>query len=174
MEIGPGKDAPKKVNAIIEIPKGSSIKYEMDEETGLIKVDRILHTAMFYPYNYGFIPGTRSADGDPSDIMVISTASFAPGTLVQARPIGLLMMKDEEGIDTKIMAVPMEKVDPEYKDTKDIMSLSEHTMSMITHFFMYYKSLEPGKWVELSGWKGAKEAEEYILSAIGKEKARRA
>ncbi len=174
MEIGPGKDAPKKTNAIVEIPKGSSVKYELDEETGMMKVDRILHTAMFYPYNYGFIPGTRSDDGDPSDIMVISTASFAPGTLVQARPIGLLMMKDEGGIDTKIMAVPLEKVDPEYKDVKDITDLTEHTRNVIIHFFMYYKSLEPGKWVELGGWKGAKDAEEYIKAAIAKEKDRRA
>ena len=170
MNIGPGKEAPKKVNVYIEIPKGSNVKYELDQETNTIKVDRILHTAMYYPYNYGFIPGTRSDDGDPSDIMVISTASFAPGTFLDARPIGLLMMEDEAGIDTKVMALPTGKVDPDYKDVNDIMELGEHTRELIVHFFTYYKSIEPGKWVKLSGWKGAKEAKEYIAKAIAKEK----
>ena len=100
MKLITGKDAPKKVNAFIEIPKGSNIKYELDEASGVMKVDRILHTAMFYPYNYGFIAGTKGDDGDPLVIMVISNASFASGTFVVARPIGLLLMKDEEGIDT--------------------------------------------------------------------------
>lgn len=173
MEIGPGKDAPKKVNVFVEIPKGSSIKYEYDEETKMIRVDRILHTAMFYPYNYGFVPGTLGEDGDPLDIMVISSASFSPGTIVSARPIGVLLMKDEEGIDTKIMAVPTEKVDPSYKSLKEIGDLPEQTREIISHFFTYYKSLEPGKWVELGGWKGSKEAEEYISKAIQRAKKRK-
>ncbi|MGC8479623.1 MAG: inorganic diphosphatase [Candidatus Micrarchaeia archaeon] len=170
MKLTCGKDAPKKVNAFIEIPKGSNIKYEVDEESGLIKVDRILHTAMFYPYNYGFIAGTKGEDGDPLDIMVISNSSFAPGTFVVVKPIGLLLMKDEEGIDTKIMAVPVEKVDPDFKTISNISELSEHTKNMISHFFKYYKSLEPGKWAEVSGWEDASKAHEYINKAIADAK----
>jgi inorganic pyrophosphatase len=170
MKLSIGKDAPKKVNAFIEIPKGSNIKYELDEDSGVMKVDRILHTAMFYPYNYGFIAGTKGEDGDPLDIMVISNSSFAPGTFITARPIGLLLMKDEEGIDTKIMAVPVEKVDPDFKTINDISDLNEHTKDMISHFFKYYKSLEPGKWAEVSGWEGVNKAHEYILKAINDAK----
>ncbi len=166
MKLTTGKDAPKKVNAFIEIPKGSNVKYELDESSGVMKVDRILHTAMFYPYNYGFIAGTKGEDGDPLDIMVISNSAFSSGTFVVAKPIGLLLMKDEEGIDTKIMAVPIDKVDPDFKTINDISDLSEHTKNMISHFFKYYKSLEPGKWAEVSGWEGANKAHEYILKAM--------
>ncbi|MEM0201140.1 MAG: inorganic diphosphatase [Candidatus Micrarchaeaceae archaeon] len=166
MKLTTGKDAPKKVNAFIEISKGSNVKYELDESSGIIKVDRILHTAMFYPYNYGFIAGTKGEDGDPLDIMVISNSSFNTGTFVVAKPIGLLLMKDEEGIDTKIIAVPTEKVDPDYKSINDISDLNEHTKNMISHFFKYYKSLEPGKWAEVSGWEGASKAYEHILKAM--------
>ena len=154
------------VNAFIEIPKGSNIKYELDESSGIMKVDRILHTAMFYPYNYGFIAGTNGEDGDPLDIMVISNSSFSPGTFVIARPVGLLLMKDEEGIDTKIIAVPVEKVDPDFKTISNISDLSEHTKEMISHFFKYYKSLEPGKWAEVSGWEGAEKAYELIKDSL--------
>lgn len=166
MKLGIGKDFPKKVNAFIEIPKGSNIKYELDESSGIMKVDRILHTAMFYPYNYGFIAGTNGEDGDPLDIMVISNSSFSPGTFVIARPVGLLLMKDEEGIDTKIIAVPVEKVDPDFKTISNISDLSEHTKEMISHFFKYYKSLEPGKWAEVSGWEGAEKAYELIKDSL--------
>ncbi|MCL5008479.1 MAG: inorganic diphosphatase [Candidatus Marsarchaeota archaeon] len=162
MSIGIGKDAPKKVNAFIEIPKGSNVKYELDEETQMIKVDRILHTSMVYPYNYGFVAGTKGEDGDPLDIMVISTAPFATGTFVAAKPIGNLLMKDEEGIDTKVIAVPTEKVDPDFGKINDISELGEHTKNMISHFFSYYKSLEPGKWAEVSGWEGAEKAQALI------------
>ena len=105
LKLDAGEETPKKVRAFIEIPKGSHIKYEYDEKTGFIKVDRILHTSMVYPYNYGFVPGTLGEDGDPLDIMVISNESFAPGTTVIVKPVGVLLMKDEEGIDTKVMAV---------------------------------------------------------------------
>lgn len=166
MKADTGKDAPKKVNAFIEIPKASCVKYEYDEESEAMRVDRILHTSMVYPHNYGFIPDTLGEDGDPLDIMVISSVPFAPGVLVSARPIGLLQMKDEAGVDTKIMAVPDVKIDPEYKSIEEVSDLAEHTRSAISHFFSYYKSLEPGKWVELGGWKGAKEARELILKSI--------
>ena len=166
-----GKDAPKKVNAFIEIPKESNVKYEIDEETGILRVDRILHTAMVYPYNYGFVAGTKGEDGDPLDIMVISKGKFLPNTVISVRPIGLLLMKDEEGVDTKIMSVPSEKIDPDYKDVKDISDLTEHDRNMMAHFFSYYKSLEPGKWAEVSGWEGAEKAYKEIENAIARAKS---
>ena len=171
IKIDAGKDAPKVVNALIEIPKGSGIKYEYDAKREIIKVDRILHTSMVYPYNYGFIPGTLGEDGDPIDILVITGSSFYPGTLVSVRPIGALLMKDEEGIDTKLVAVPIEKVDPDMKGVNDVKDLNEHAKKMIGHFFSYYKSIEPGKWAEVGGWVGADEAYKSISSAI--ERARK-
>ncbi len=166
LKLDAGEDAPKKVRAFIEIPKGSRIKYEYDEKTGLIKVDRILHTSMVYPYNYGFVPGTLGEDGDPLDIMVISVESFAPGTTVMVKPVGVLLMKDEEGIDTKVMAVPVEKVDPDYGAVSDVGGLGEHTKAMIGHFFSYYKSIEPGKWAKVEGWDNAARAQDFVKKAI--------
>ncbi len=173
LKLDAGADAPKSVRAFIEIPKGSSVKYEYDEKTGFIKADRILHTAMYYPYNYGFIPGTLGEDGDPLDIMVISNGSFAPGTTVMARPVGVLLMKDEEGIDTKIMAVPMEKIDPDFAGVKDAGDLNEHIKALIGHFFSYYKSIEPGKWAKVEGWDGAERAYEFIKKAMEREKEKK-
>jgi inorganic pyrophosphatase len=170
LELDAGEDAPKKVRVFIEIPKGSNIKYEHDEKTGFIKVDRILHTSMVYPFNYGFVPGSLGEDGDPLDIMVISSASFAPGTTVMARPIGALLMKDEEGVDTKIMAVPLEKIDPEFSGITDAKDLPKHTRDMIGHFFSYYKSIEPGKWAEVSGWASADEAFDFVNKAVARAK----
>ncbi|MDE1768156.1 MAG: inorganic diphosphatase [Candidatus Micrarchaeota archaeon] len=161
-----GSEAPKKVTAFIEIPKGSHIKYEKDEESGLIKVDRILHTSMVYPYNYGFVPGTLGEDGDPIDIMVISTGTFVPGVIINVRPVAVLMMKDEEGVDSKIMAVPVEKVDPDYAHVEDVNDLGEHTKALIGHFFSYYKSIEPGKWAKVEGWENAAKAQDLINKAI--------
>lgn len=173
LKLDAGAEAPKKVTAFIEIPKGSNIKYEMDEHTGLIKVDRILHTSMVYPFNYGFIPGTWGEDEDPLDIMVISSGTFLPGTTVAVRPIGVLLMKDEEGIDTKIMAVPTEKIDPEFANVKDTKDLNEHTKALIGHFFSYYKSIEPGKWAKVEGWDSADRAIGFIKRAMKREKDRK-
>lgn len=170
MKLEAGSDAPKKVNVFIEIPKGSNIKYEYDEKSGLVKVDRILHTSMNYPYNYGFVPGTLGEDGDPIDIMVVSTASFAPGTYITAIPIAVLMMRDEEGVDSKIIAVPTEKVDPDFGVLKGMKDLNEHTRNMIGHFFSYYKSIEPGKWAKVEGWEDAAKAQSLINDAIKRAK----
>jgi inorganic pyrophosphatase len=170
LKIDAGKGAPDKVRAFIEIPKGSGVKYELDEETGLIKVDRILYTSMSYPYNYGFVPGTLGEDGDPLDIMVISATAFNSGTTVMVRPIGVLLMKDEEGVDTKVMAVPIDKVDPEMSSIKDVKDLNESVKTKIVHFYSYYKSVEPGKWVKLEGWESAAKAHEYINKAIERAK----
>lgn len=162
----PGKNAPETVNVIIEIPRGTNVKYEYDIENKIMKVDRILYTAMSYPFNYGFVPGTMGGDGDPLDIVVISNTPFSTGVLVEARPIGVLLTKDEEGIDSKVIAVAGKKIDPEYADVNDIADLPEALKKKIGHFYSYYKSIEPGKWVEIAGWKGAKDAKEEIRKAI--------
>jgi inorganic pyrophosphatase len=166
----PGKKAPDIVNVVIEIPKGSNVKYEYREESGMMEVDRILFTAMTYPFNYGFVPGTMGGDNDPLDIVVLSSASFSTNTLVKARPIGVLLTKDEEGIDSKVIAVPIEKVDPEFANVKDIKDLPESLTKKIGHFYSYYKSIEPGKWVEVTGWKGATDAKAEIKKAIAAKK----
>lgn len=172
-ELDAGKDAPKEVVTFIEISKGSNVKYEMDEEHGVMKVDRILHTSMVYPWNYGFVPGTLGEDGDPLDMMVISTAAFVPGSIVKVRPIGVLLMKDEEGVDSKIMAVPTGKIDPDFKDVNDISQMPQHLKDMIGHFFSYYKSIEPGKWAKVEGWKGSKEAQEFVTAAMQRAKKKK-
>ena len=170
MDVKIGDEAPKKVNAFIEIPKGSNVKYEYDEKNEIIKVDRILHTSMVYPYNYGFVPETLGEDGDPLDIMVITATPFLPNTIVSVRPIGVLLMKDEEGIDTKVMSVPSEKIDPASKSINDAKDLDAHTKDMISHFFSYYKSIEPGKWAKTEGWRGADEARKFIEAAFDRLK----
>ena len=164
--LGPGKKAPELVNVLVEIPMGSNVKYEYDSEKGVIFVDRFLYTAMFYPFNYGFIPGTLEEDGDPVDVLVVSSQPVMPGTVIEARPIGLLVMEDEEGPDSKIIAVPKEKVDPQFKDVIDVNDLPEVIRERIKHFFEHYKELEPGKWVKVRDWRGAEEAFKKIQAAI--------
>ncbi|AWR96653.1 inorganic diphosphatase [Acidianus sulfidivorans JP7] len=166
MKATAGSKAPDIVNAFIEIPMGSNIKYEYDEEEEVIKVDRILYTSMVYPLNYGFIPGTLSEDGDPLDILVLSNYPFAPGTVVEARPIALIYMTDEEGVDKKILAVPKDKVDPTFSNIKDVTDLPDALKNKLVHFFEHYKELEPGKWVKISGWGTSQEAKEEIKKAI--------
>ncbi len=163
-----GKKAPEIVNVVIEIPKGSNVKYEYREESGMMEADRVLFTAMAYPFNYGFVPGTMGGDNDPLDIVVISGASFSTNTLVKARPIGVLHTKDEEGVDSKVIAVPIEKVDPEFANVKEIADLNDALKKKIAHFYSYYKSIEPGKWVEVTGWTGAKEARAEVAAAMKK------
>ena len=113
-QIGSGKNPPGNINVVIEIPQNSNIKYEVDSESGILFVDRKLHTSMVYPFNYGFIPKTREEDGDPIDILVLSNDAFSPLSVVRSKPIGVLIMEDEEGQDSKIIAVPNEKVDYDY------------------------------------------------------------
>ncbi|MCL4374230.1 inorganic diphosphatase [Patescibacteria group bacterium] len=143
-----GKNPPEEVNVIVEIPQGSSIKYELDKASGVIMVDRFNYTAMAYPFNYGFIPQTSAEDGDPVDVLVISSYPVAPGCAIPVRPIGMLEMEDEEGIDTKIIAVPTKKVDPFYAHIDDIDAVPEPVKRKIQHFFNHYKELEPNKWVK--------------------------
>lgn len=165
-KLSPGKNIPEEVNVFIEIPQGSSVKYELDKESGVIMVDRFAYTAMFYPFNYGFIPQTKAEDGDPVDVLVISTYPVHPGVIIPARPIGMLEMEDEAGIDTKIIAVPSKKVDPFFENINDVADLKPNTKNMIKHFFDHYKELEPGKWVKTRKFLGKEEAYQAIKKAI--------
>jgi len=168
--VGPGEKAPEIVNVIVEIPMGSSVKYEFDKESCLVAVDRFLYTSMSYPFNYGFIPGTLEEDGDPVDILVISREPVVPGSLIEAVPIAVLEMEDEEGPDSKIVAVPKPKLDPYFAEWKDVDAIPQILKDRIKHFFEHYKELEPGKWVKVTGWKGAEEAKKIISAAIERYK----
>ncbi len=161
-----GKNPPEEVNVFIEIPQGSSVKYELDKESGVIMVDRFNFTAMFYPFNYGFIPGTSAEDGDPTDVLVISSYSVQPGTVIPSRPIGMLEMEDEAGIDTKIIAVPTLKVDPFFSKINNINDLDDMTKQKIKHFFNHYKELEPNKWVKIKNFLDKEAAYKDIKKSI--------
>ena len=159
-------EVPNKVNVFIEIPKDGSVKYELDKESGVIFVDRFLYTPMSYPFNYGFIPNTLSEDGDPIDVLVLSDQVVMPGTVITSKLIGLLEMTDEAGIDTKIIAVPTEKIDPSFGRYNDVSELHDSLKNKIKHFFENYKTLEPGKWVKIKDWKGKAAAIEAVKKAI--------
>ncbi|KKP69714.1 MAG: Inorganic pyrophosphatase [Candidatus Roizmanbacteria bacterium GW2011_GWA2_35_19] len=165
-KVSPGKNVPEEINVFIEIPQGGSIKYELDKESGVIMVDRFAFTAMVYPFNYGFIPGTHAEDGDPADVLVISSYAVLPGVVIPSRPIGMLEMTDEAGIDTKIIAVPTVKVDPFMSKINEITDLDEVTLKKIQHFFNHYKELEKGKWVKTKDFLGKEKAFEAINKSI--------
>ncbi|MEN3029063.1 MAG: inorganic diphosphatase [Aquificaceae bacterium] len=164
--ISPGKNPPEDIYVVVEIPQDSPIKYELDKESGAVFVDRFLFTAMHYPFNYGFIPRTLAEDGDPVDVLVISRYPVAPGCVMRCRPIGALEMRDEEGLDTKLLAVPHSKLDPTYEGVKSYEDLPEMLLQRIKHFFEHYKELEPGKWVKVEGFKGVDFAYEEIRKGI--------
>ena len=137
------------IKVFIEVSAGGNVKYEVDEKTKELKVDRFLHTAVVFPFNYGSIEGTLGKDGDPLDALVLSDQPVEPGVVMLCHPIGLLEMKDEKGIDTKIIAVPNEEIDPIFGKYDNINDVPEPTLKEIKHFFKNYKSLEPGKWVKV-------------------------
>lgn len=145
-KLSAGPKAPEEVNVIIEIPAGSSIKYELDKESGLVMVDRIQYTAFGYPANYGSIPHTLAGDGDPVDVLVLCSQTLAPGVGIAVRPIGYFETEDEAGRDEKILAVPLGKVDPFMAHIKDIGDVSEAIKNKLRHFYTHYKELEKGKW----------------------------
>ncbi len=165
-KLPPGRNPPDEIYVVIEIPAGSNVKYEYDEELDAFVVDRVLYTAMSYPFNYGFVPGTLTPDGDPLDAVVISSTQFMPGTVVSARPIGVLNMEDEEGVDYKLVTVPVAKVDPRFSNIRDVKDLPEIILYQIRHFFEHYKELEPNKWVKVKGFLGPEEARRLILEFI--------
>jgi inorganic pyrophosphatase len=160
------KNPPEDIYAFIEIPKDSNIKYELNKESGVIFVDRVLFTAMYYPFNYGFVPNTLAEDGDPIDIVVISEFSVVPGSVIRCSLIGMLEMEDEAGIDTKLLAVPHKKIDPAFSYVKDVDDLPTHIKEKIKHFFEHYKELEQGKWVKLKNFLSKEKATEELRKAI--------
>ena len=165
-KISPGKDLPNQVNVIIEVPMNSDpVKYEMDKDSGAIFVDRFLATPMYYPCNYGFIPGTLSDDGDPADVLVISDFPIVPGAVIAAKPIGVLIMEDEKGMDEKILAVPAKKLNSQYENIENYKELPESFLNKISHFFERYKDLEKGKWVKIKGFEDAAKAKQLINEA---------
>jgi inorganic pyrophosphatase len=167
--VGSGANLPQDVNVIIEIPSHSDpVKYEVDKETGALFVDRFMNTAMFYPTNYGYIPHTLSDDGDPVDVLVVSPYALISGSVVACRPVGMLKMTDESGIDAKVIAVPHDKM---YDDVKDIGDVSPRLLDQLAHFFEHYKDLEKNKWVKVEGWVGKAEAEAEIVASVERFKA---
>jgi inorganic pyrophosphatase len=164
------KQSPDQCAVIIEIPKGSNIKYEYDMESGFITVDRKLFTAMYYPCNYGFIPNTLEKDGDPLDVLVLGETPLAPLSLIKVIPIGVLQTEDEEGHDSKIVAIPTSKIDPSFSAVSDIGDVPQHLKDQIKHFFEHYKELEKGKFVKISGWEGKESAVKNISDAINSYK----
>jgi inorganic pyrophosphatase len=163
-----GKDAPRDINVVVEIPQGSGVKYEIDKESGALIVDRVVFTPMAYPAAYGFIPGTLADDGDPADALVLVSAPLVPGAVIRARPIGLLQMEDEAGTDEKIICVPHDKVHPEYTDIQEVAQLPAIKRDAIKHFFEHYKDLEKGKWVKITGWADRAAAEAAISASLAR------
>lgn len=167
-----GIDPPQDLNVIVEIPQGSAppVKYEFDKVSGALMVDRFLHTAMFYPANYGFVPHTLSADGDPIDVLVISQVPVVPGAVIRSRPIGALLLEDEHGGDEKIVAVPVDALHPFYRDIREPENLPQVLRDQIAHFFQHYKDLEHGKWVTVGRWVGSADAHALIQEALNRSR----
>lgn len=173
-KIPAGKNPPQDINVVIEITGGAAggapVKYEIDKESGAVFVDRIVNTPMFYPCNYGFVPNTLHADGDPTDVLVLCDFPLAPGVVIRCRPVGVLKMEDDGGVDAKVVAVPVSKLTPLYDKVQTTDDLPELLMKQTVHFFEHYKDLEPGKWVKVISWGGAEEAKSLILEAIERAK----
>jgi inorganic pyrophosphatase len=171
-EISPGRNPPQDIHVVIEIPLGGEpVKYEIDKSSGALFVDRFLHTAMFYPGNYGFIPHTLSMDGDPLDVLVVNRVPVFPGSVIRCRPVGALLMEDEAGGDEKVIAVPVDDLHPFYTDVKSYEDLPPIMREQIGHFFQHYKDLEKGKWVTIVRWVGAEGAERLVMESIARAAA---
>jgi inorganic pyrophosphatase len=165
--VTPGQKVPECFNVIIEIPMNADpIKYEVDKETGAIFVDRFMSTAMHYPTNYGYVPKTIAGDGDPVDVLVITPVPLIPGVVVPCRAIGVLKMQDEAGEDSKVLAVPIDKILSIYTQWQKPDDLNPMRLKTIAHFFEHYKDLEPGKWVKVLGWEDKASAHKEIMDGI--------
>jgi inorganic pyrophosphatase len=170
-QIPTGRNVPDDVNVIVEVPIGGEpIKYEMDKAAGTLVVDRFLYTSMRYPGNYGFIPHTLSGDGDPVDVLIANTRAIAPGAVISVRPVGVLFMEDNEGLDEKIVAVPSAHISARFDGISNYSDLPDITIQQIEHFFAHYKDLEPGKWVKITRWGDAAEAKKMIAEGIARAK----
>ena len=167
-----GRNPPHEINVIIEVPlRSDPIKYEFEKESGAIFVDRFLYTSMFYPCNYGFVPHTLAADGDPMDVMVVGRMPVQPGAVLAARPIGVLELEDEAGGDEKILAVPVPRITQIYDRVSTWRDLPEIDLKRIQHFFEHYKDLEPEKWVRVGNWRDPEEAHRLIVAAMARATA---
>jgi inorganic pyrophosphatase len=165
--VTPGDQLPHAFNVIIEIPMNADpVKYEVDKATGAIFVDRFMSTSMHYPTNYGYVPKTISGDGDPVDVLVITPVPLIPGVVVTCRPIGILKMEDEAGMDGKVLAVPTDKILSIYTQWQKPEDLNPMRLKTIAHFFEHYKDLEQGKWVKILGWEGPQSAIQEVLDGI--------
>lgn len=165
--VSSGYDVPNDFNVIIEIPMHAEpIKYEMEKTTGAMFVDRFMSTAMRYPCNYGYVPHTLSGDGDPVDVLVLSPVPLITGVVVRCRPVGMLNMEDEAGRDTKILAVPIDRLTPLYSAIRSPDDLPQGTLAQIAHFFEHYKDLEAGKWVKVIGWEGVDSARAEVVDGM--------
>lgn len=166
-DIGPGAIDKGQFNVVIEIPSHSQpVKYEVDKDSGALFVDRFISTAMHYPCNYGYIPKTLSDDGDPVDVLVLTPVPLISGSVIPARPVGMLQMTDEAGSDAKILAVPIDKLCQRYVNIHEPKDVHPDLLQAIEHFFAHYKDLEQGKWVKIDGWVGKAEAEAEVKSSI--------
>ena len=167
-----GDNPPDSINVIIEVPVGGEpVKYEFDKKSGAMWVDRILHTPMRYPTNYGFIPHTLSEDGDPLDAMVVARSPFIPGSVVRVRPIAVLWLEDEAGGDEKLLTVPVDTTFPYYQDVSEADDLPAIVKQQIEHFFTHYKDLEPEKWVRVGTWGGREDARRILMESIDRARA---
>ncbi|KAF1027435.1 MAG: Inorganic pyrophosphatase [Acinetobacter bereziniae] len=162
-----GINLPNDFFSIIEIPQDiDPIKYEMNKEYDAIFIDRFLTTSMYYPANYGYIPQTLSEDGDPLDVLVISPYPVVIGSVIRSRPVGVMYMEDENGLDAKIIAVPHQKLSKLYDDIQQISDIDKSTLNRIQHFFEHYNDLETDKWVKLKGWGNVENAHTEILKCV--------
>ena len=167
-----GDDVPHSLNVIIEVPVGGEpVKYEFDKASGALFVDRILHTAMRYPANYGFVPHTLGEDGDPLDALVVARSPIIPGAVIRVRPVGVLLMEDDKGGDEKLITVPVDATFPYYAEIGEHEELPPIVTQQIEHFFAHYKDLEPGKWAKILGWGNAEDAKRIVLDCVARAKA---
>ncbi len=165
--IGPGDNIPHSCSVVIEISADAPpVKYEVDKDSGLLMVDRILTTSMQYPANYGYVPQTLCPDNDPLDIVLLSLYPIVPGAVVEARVIGQLMMEDEAGEDFKVLAVPVDSVCPFSVNIRALEDVPVATLAKIEHFFRHYKDLDEGKWVRLDGWRDEKVARQSLTDSV--------
>ena len=155
----------EEVDVLIEIPKDSTVKYEMDPKTGVIVVDRVLAVSMVYPCNYGYIIDTREQDGDHMDAFVLGNYSLTPGSVIKSRPIGVVLTQDQNGTDSKVVAVPVTKVDPSFSYIDDIDTIPNYMRNKLQHFIEHHKDLEKDKYVKIVGWKCKESAKKLIIDA---------
>lgn len=167
LEPGPKDKFPDVIYVIVEVPKGSQEKYELDKETGTLFLNRDLFGSMVFPGDYGSIPKTLcKEDKDPVDALILVSRPHHPGIVIPARPIALMKMEDEKGRDDKILCVPDDKVDPSFKEIRDLKDIPNHLVFKIKNFFEHYKDLEPRKWVRVGKWEDKEKAKKYILEAV--------